>query len=218
MVEPSANTSAEEAGAECEVSDAGATNVAGQPFDELDLRAIYQAVTDNRIDLRKRIWDTMRTAGLLCTGSLAGIGGIAASEATQRQAYIALGTTLIVVGIYLAFWVFRNVRREQGLLYHDEYALFQIERLLGLHRPIPERHRWLPRARHLFGNRHLDHEFRCTPKHGADDDPVNDWVEGRLASQAFLHDIVFGFSGILVLPTLGVGLLLITLGIGAVLE
>lgn len=180
-----------------------------------DLRTVYQATMISRVDFRTRIWETIKTAALLSTGTLAGVGGIAASNVTPKEYFAILGVLLIVIGIYLGFWTYYNVRREQALQYHDEFTLYQIEKLLGLHERIPEKFRWKPNAPSIFNRKHLSSTYRSKLVKRVGADPVEEWVQGRLANQLFLKEIIFGFAGILFLPMFGIGSVLLILGVQA---
>ena len=128
------------------------------------LTAVYQSLMSSRVDFRVRIWETIKTAGLLFGGTLAATGGIAARQGTPLWALGILGIGLIFFGGFLAWWSYVNVWREQRLQFYDEFAIYQIEELLGLHRKIPEEMQWLrhksgtaPKKEYeyLFDNKHL---------------------------------------------------------------
>ena len=95
--------------------------------------------------------------------------------------------------------------------------MFQIEKLWGLHAEIPAALRWLPDARFMFVQKHLNPRYRCSPVSETEGDPENDeekdaptmWAKRRVAGQPFSQYIVSGYSLILALPLLAVGVVLL---------
>ena len=175
---------------------------------EDNLRTVYGALMSSRIDFRVRIWETIRTAAVLATGTLAAIGGLLASGRVPQQLFPAVGVSLIIIGLCLAWWTFVNVKRESALQYHDEFPLYQIERELGLHEVIPEGMRWKPDAQYMFGRKHLSWQYGYAQPGSPKPDPVEDWVQGRLRQHQFLNFVIVGFGGILLLPMVVVAFIL----------
>lgn len=84
----------------------------GKPMRQDNLRAIYGPLMTSRIDFRVRIWETIKTAAMLETGTLAAIGGLLASGKVPQQLFQLFGLSLIIIGLCLAWWTFVNVKRE----------------------------------------------------------------------------------------------------------
>jgi hypothetical protein len=177
-----------------------------------DLRVVYQTIAASRIDFRDRIWETIRTAALLALGILAAVGGIAAGGVPQAL-YTILGAILIIVGLYIYWWTRYNVRREQALLYHDEFTLFQIEKLLGLHERLSPDQRWKQNSPYMFSLKHLSPNYKCGLTEDDELDPVEAWVRGRLSRQDFQKRTVIGFASIVSIPLIGIGTVLMVIGI-----
>ena len=125
----------------------------------------------SRLDFRVRIWETIKTAGLLFGGTLVAIGGIAARHDTPPSVLGILGVGLIILGAILAQWTCVNVRREQRLQLNDEFALYQIEELLDLHRRIPEDMQWI--------HREIPENMRWLYKKSPEDRPKYEYMFAR---------------------------------------
>lgn len=145
-----------------------------------DLRTVYQALMTSRIDFRGRIWETIKTVALLFTGMLAATGGIAARQGTPWWILGGLGVVLMVLGGGLALWNHFNALREQTHQYHDEFSLYQIEKLLGLHNEIDPASQWLTGYEHLFTRTHIE----ARP---SKNDLVEAWVQYRLKESMFVR-------------------------------
>jgi hypothetical protein len=165
-------------------------------FDPEALRAVYPALQSMQIDFSERKWETVRAASFLALGLLAAVGGIAAQARFQRWYVLAvLAVTLLAVGFLLGRWVRSNVIRESKLQFHVEFSMYQIEKLLGLHEPIPPPWRWHPKAEYVFGRKHLEYSFNAdAPRERPEgDDYEGEWVDARAARSGFVKTTV-GFS------------------------
>ena len=174
-----------------------------------DLHIAYQVAAESRNDYRTRIWETLKIAALIATGSLAGVGGILAGKIIPNQLVVIPGIWLIILGFYLTYWTYSNVKREQGLLYQDEFTLYQIEKLLCLHESTPEEYRWMPDAPNIFAQKHVDYSYKFKKVEIEETDPVVKWSNRKLSEQYFLKQILIGFSGIFLISMLAIGLLII---------
>lgn len=169
-----------------------------------NLRSVYAALMTSRVDFRTRVWETIKIAATLAAGSLAGVGGVLASGRATTESFLGLGLALILIGGCLALWTYVNVKRESELQYYDEFPLYQIEKLLGLHDPIREYLRWKPDAPHMFGHKHLHWQYGYAGAASLGSDPVENWVKGRIATHKFVNS-TFVFVLILIIPMLVVG-------------
>jgi len=138
------------------------------------LVGIYQALMQSRVDYNLSKWNTVRASVTLATGFLIAIGGAASvlgqvlSDSQTVCGCIVAGLSLpmVIAALYLRWWGAKNLRRETHLQYHDEFPMYQIERLLGLHQPIPAEDWWLrawpakkPPDRAMFGHKHLTSDY-----------------------------------------------------------
>lgn len=177
-----------------------------------DLRAIYQATQDARLDSRGRIWDTMKISATLVAGLL-----VVAGAAYVRKDGIApnllawFGGSLMVVGIGTGIWNFFNALEEQREQAKAEFTLFQIERLLGLHDEISPSDRWPnPQSKYpyMFHASHMGAKVTAPFYEGVFDAPTvyalnrsRDWRGSRWRIAA--ASALLGFS-----PAITGGLLL----------
>jgi hypothetical protein len=173
------------------------------------LTAIYTALNAVQLDYNERKWGTVRASSTLTLGVLAAIGGLAASDAASDKWVLRLlAVTLVALGSAIFWWARRNILRESALQYHAQFPMYQIEKLLGVHEKIPDNLRWLPNAEYIFGPKHLSYKFRSEIVGLKEsDDPINDWVDGRLKHHMFI-DTVGGFSLILFVVCVWVGVTL----------
>lgn len=181
-------------------------------FDPESLRAVYPALQSMQIDFSERKWETIRAASFLALGLLAAVGGLVSQKLFQRwYVYLILALTLVSVTILLARWTNRNIIRESQLQYHVEFSMFQIERLLGLHKEVPVSWRWHPEVKHIFGTKHLDYRFHAHDQErflAENDDHEAAWVEARAQTSSFLGT-TGGFSLIVLVAASGVAVALL---------
>lgn len=178
-----------------------------------NLRTVYQALMASRIDFTTRIWETLKVGAMLDTATLAGFGGLFASDKIVATLYPYVGIGLIVMAFFIPAWVLKNVRREQALLFDDEFSMYQIEKVWGLHASIPQALRWKQDAPFMFVKKHLSPEYKCSTVAEPRDDGAVRWREGRIASQEFLKDILLGYGVILFAPLFLVGCIVLWIGI-----
>jgi hypothetical protein len=155
------------------------------------LLGIYSALKDIQLDFNERKWETIRVATTLILGVLVGIGGLAASQmANSRLVFAFLGLSLLVLGTAVSIWTVYNVRRESKLQFEVDLSMFQIEKLLGVHKEIPEEFRWLPPYKYIFGIRHLDNKYHINvdPKE-FENYPVGAWVNARAKRHVFMSTV-----------------------------
>jgi len=189
----------------------------GEKIYSVDLRMAYKVASSSRNDFRTRTWETIRTSALLETGALAASGGVLAANFIPEKSVLLLGVLLILLGAYLSCWTYWNVRREQGLLYQEEFAMYQIEKILGLHMNLSEDMKWHPNIDKIFAQKHTDCNFKCAPPKYSCGDPIADWAEGKLEKQSFSNEIILGLLSIFFIPMFGIGLYLIVISIMAYL-
>jgi hypothetical protein len=167
-------------------------------FDKDVLLGIYSALNAVQLDYNERKWETVRSASLLTLGMLAAVGGLVSRSdiSHSRFALGVMGLSLMVFGTAIFRWTRRNIYRESALQYHVEFPMYQIEKLLGVHQEIPESLRWLPDSKYIFGEKHLNYEFRAAidmqnPKEVKEqkESPVNAWVTRRLKYHEFRQTV-----------------------------
>lgn len=162
-----------------------------------DLRVVYKATQDSRIDFRVRIWETIKTSILLSAGLFAVAGGIWSHDRVTPWILILYGVALVVLGLWLGRWTYANTMREQSLQFYDEFTLFQIEKLLGLHQKIKEDSRWMRKedngwqkeeAEHMFDWKHLYPSLHPSNANNPEmqQGPVGQYVQYRLSQSSFI--------------------------------
>jgi len=148
-----------------------------------DLRAVYQATQDTRLDFRGRIWDTIKTSATLVAGLLvAAAAVIVRRDETDPVLLISFGCLLIVVGASTGVWNYLNAQEEQKHQLKQEFVLYQIERLLGLHQEIVKDDRWPKQTseyRYMFEAKHLGGEEVAQIFEKKDTDAPNAYAEAR---------------------------------------
>jgi hypothetical protein len=162
---------------------------------EQALYVAYSSLSDSRIDYNVRKWDTIRAASIIALGVLAAVAGLLSRNSISRVAAVVAAVSLPVSAGLLWLWARTSITREAGLQYADEFSMYQIERLLGLHREIGEEDRWLPGYGFLFGEKHREPEYMT---HGSSTPPDRQdlawWIGQKTGSQSFLNrvDSLFG--------------------------
>jgi hypothetical protein len=165
-------------------------------FDVVTLRSTYQVLSDERIAGDVRKWDTVRIGSVFALGLLAAAGGLLTHNSTPSAGYFIAGAVLIVASAVLWWWVRANVRREAALQYATEFSMYQVEKLLGLHRELVDpSERWLPDQRFIFGEKHLSWRFATGNRHRqAAENDLSWWLSAKTATHGFIRmlDILFG--------------------------
>lgn len=175
------------------------------------LRDFYKVLSDSRIDYNVRKWDTIRTAALFALGVLAAVGGLLTRSSVPSAAYfIASGVLVLMAGV-LWWWVRTSVTREAGLQYSVEFSMYQVEKLLGLHRPLRPADRWLPDHPYIVSEKNLMHTFRTAD--GTEGGRTLDWwLAAKKKRQSFLVTIDVLFGSFLA-AAVGFGVVLLLLGL-----
>jgi hypothetical protein len=179
------------------------------------LRDMYKVLSDSRIDYNVRKWDTIRTAALFALGVLAAVGGLLTRTAVPSVAYfIAAGVLVLMAGV-LWWWVRTSVTREAGLQYSVEFSMYQIEKLLGLHRRLRDEDRWLPDHEYIVSEKNLHYTFRTVDGSEAGPYTLAWWLDAKKARQSFLRTIDILFGAFLT-AAVGFGVVLLLLGLKVV--
>jgi len=143
-----------------------------------DLRTIYKATQDARLNFRGRIWDTIRTSATLVAGLLVAAAAVVFRRGeADAVSLLVIGLALLVVGVVIGGWNYLNAKEEQEHQLKLEFTLYQIEHLLGLHRVINKDDRW-PGPTSIY--RHM-----FEPKNLGDDDVAKIFAERPDAPVAY---------------------------------
>jgi hypothetical protein len=185
----------------------------GVSTDPDTLRAMYAALAQERIDYNVRKWDVLRVASGFALGTFAAAGGLLAASGASSVADFIAGVVLIASAATLWVWARQGIQRESKLQYRTEYSMYQIERLLGLHREIrDEGERWLPDEPYLFGEKHRDWTFATDGT--ADQDHKRNlewWVAQKVTRHRFVGDVNLLF-GAFFIASVAFGIALISVG------
>jgi hypothetical protein len=76
------------------------------------------------------------------------------------------------------------VTREAGLQYTVEFSMYQVEKLLGLHRKLREEDSWLAKQATILGEKHLDPYYGTGSRHDRPES-LADWLKAKKAHQSF---------------------------------
>jgi hypothetical protein len=186
-----------------------AATTATPGVDRESLHVAYSALNALRLDFATRKWDTIRTGALIALGVLTAAAGLLSRSGAPSSAYLAAGITLPVSALFLWAWTRANLKRESRLLFHAEFSMSQIERLLGLHVILPEGDRWLPGQDTIFGPKFTDFTYRTALT--AEERPDLDlWLTRKLKTHKFIGTIDALF-GVFFLASLGFSVALISL-------
>ena len=192
------------------------TNVKGHDFDKDTLLSIYSTLNSTQLDYNERKWETLRIASTLSVGILAAIGGLVASNIIEDGLMIGcLGVFLMIIGLFIYRWLIGNIEREASLQYFTEFSMYQIEKLLGLHKEIPEKFRWFPHSGFMFDKKHVDYQYKADidlRDKELEIDPIQVWVKGRIKNHELIK-IVKYFAMILLSTYLVIGFALIVTAI-----
>ncbi len=183
-----------------------------------DYLAIYKTLNDSRIDYNVRKWETLRTTSIIVFGMLTGIIASATTEFARKQiVFIMLGALAIITGVSISIWTYMNLRRETENQYFNDFSMFQIEKILGMHQKLKPNESWLPNFPYMFGDLHLDYLSHSEIKNneaGYLKNPVKAWVTGRIRENRFRFvGYVFWYSIILAVLSIGIGSILLIIGI-----
>lgn len=187
-----------------------------------DLRTVYEATMASRIDFRSRIWETFTLAGVISAGLTAGVGALAGGLfagvgglVARPMYFVALGVGLVMSSGVIGWWTWHNLGREQSLQYQDAFTLYQIERLLGLHKQLADqvhappsgttKFRWLPDAPYIFHSRHID------PMFDPERDAVHVWAKSLVDRRGFRMRVGGPIILMTAVPLLVLGIFLIYL-------
>jgi len=180
---------------------------------EAALLTVYKVLSDARIDYNVRKWDTIRTAALFELGVLAAAGGLLSRRSAPDEVYFVAAGVLLATSWILWLWVRNSVTREAGLQYTVEFSMYQIEKLLGLHRKLHPDQRWLPDYEYLFGEKGLTWTFRVNASDTSVRKGLHWWVEEKKATQSFRGRIDALFLSFLLVTSVGFALALTLLGL-----
>ena len=186
-----------------------------QVDDAATLRAFYQALSDERIDYNVRKWETIRTGALYSLGILAAVGGLLTRESVPAFGYYAASFVLVLAAGLVWWWVRTNVAREAGLQYVVEYSMYQVERLLGLHRMLRPEDRWLSDYPFVVGEKHLDPTYgsnRALRRGGPTPQTLKAWLAAKKSKHSFLLTVDI-LCGSFFVSAFGFGLVLVLLGL-----
>ena len=125
-------------------------------FQAEDLRAAYAVLSSSRVDYNVRKWDAVRTGSVVALGIFAATAGLLSRSSAPRAAYVAAAVTLPISALLLCWWTHQNIKTEARNQYSDEFSMYQIEKLLGLHEEIPPADRWLPQRSGVISAKNTD--------------------------------------------------------------
>ena len=170
------------------------------------LKVVYAETMKSRLDFRGRIWSTVQFGAFMAGGTLAFAGAVVAHTDGHVLVLVFVGILLLAEAHLLGRWTQDNCAREHRLQIADEYTLFQIEKLWGLHAPIPEAWRWIKDCEYLFPLKNIDPSFRVAPHETKDEagkkkDMVYErWVWPRFNHLSPAHDMFHGWIRVVTAP------------------